>query len=155
VLEEENGGNEMEMCRKVLDRVLEIGVKRLRVDDEDEDGVIENSESFVEESELMSLRKLVLNHADVFDALNGNIEKQIGRWECEDSGLAVKSGDDDLEEDVTVKVLFGIQKMTQVVHLDVIRESIEGGDVEGAISHLRFLHFDYGLDQSKYRYASF
>jgi zinc finger FYVE domain-containing protein 26 len=153
VLEEENGGNEMEMCRKVLDRVLEIGVKRLRVDDED--GVIENSESFVEESELMSLRKLVLNHADVFDALSGNIEKQIGRWECEDSGLAVKSGDDDLEEDVTVKVLFGIQKMTQVVHLDVIRESIEGGDVEGAISHLRFLHFDYGLDQSKYRYASF
>ncbi|WJX41875.1 hypothetical protein P8452_29169 [Trifolium repens] len=151
VLEEENGGNEMEMCRKVLDRVLEIGVKRLRVDDEDEDGVIENSESFVEESELMSLRKLVLNHADVFDALNGNIEKQIGRRECEDSGLAVKSGDDDLEEDVTVKVLFGIQKMTQVVHLDVIRESIEGGDVEGAISHLRFLHFDYGLDQSKYR----
>ncbi|CAJ2643410.1 unnamed protein product [Trifolium pratense] len=146
VLEEE-----MEMCRKVLDRVLEIGVKRLRVDDEDEDGEIESSESFVEESELMSLRKLVLDRADVFDALSGNIEKQIGRWERQDSGLAVKSGDDALEEDVTVKVLFGIQKMTQSVHLDAIRGSVEGGDVEGAISHLRFLHFDYGLDQSEYR----
>ncbi|GAU47836.1 hypothetical protein TSUD_306470 [Trifolium subterraneum] len=144
--EEENGGhNEMEMCRKVLDRVLEIGVKRLRIDD-DEDAEVESSESFVEESELMSLRKLVLDRADVFDALCGNIEKQIGRWERDNSGL---------EEDVTVKVLFGIHKMTQVVHLDAIRGSIEGGDVEGAISHLRFLHFDYGLDQSEYRYASF
>ncbi|CAL5205097.1 unnamed protein product [Lathyrus oleraceus] len=146
-----DGGDELELCRKVLDRVLEIGVKRLRVD---EDGEVESSESLVEESELMSLRKLVLDSADVFEALSGNIERQIRRWECEDNGLAVSvkgGGDDDSEEDAIVKVLFGIQKMTQVVHLDAIRESLEGGDVEGAISHVRFFHFDYGLDQSEYR----
>lgn len=150
-----DGGDELELCRKVLDRVLEIGVKRLRVD---EDGEVESSESLVEESELLSLRKLVLDSADVFEALSGNIERQIRRWECEDNGLAVSvkgGGDDDSEEDAIVKVLFGIQKMTQVVHLDAIRESLEGGDVEGAISHVRFFHFDYGLDQSEYRYAPF
>ncbi|KAL5074247.1 hypothetical protein RYX36_013231 [Vicia faba] len=152
----EEGGEleELDLCRKVLDRVLEIGVKRLRVD---EDGEIESSvssESSIQESELMSLRKLVLDSADVFEALSGNIEKQVRRWECGDNGLAVSvkgGGDGDSEEDAIVKVLFGIQKMTQVVHLNAIRESLEGGDVEGAISHLRFLHFDYGLDQSEYR----
>lgn len=161
VSEESDELEELELCRKVLDRVLEIGVKRLRVDEDGEIESSESSESLVEESELMSLKRLVLDSADVFEALSGNIEKQIRRWESEDNGLAVSvegggdGGDDDSEEDAIVKVLFGLQKMTQVVHLNAIRESLEGGDVEGAIPHLRFLHFDYGLDESEYRYAPF
>ena len=155
---EENDDDEVKLCTRVLDRVLELGFKRLRVDEDDEvENEIEISVSLIEEIELMSLRKLVLHCADVFEALSENIEKQIKRRDLEDNGLEVdvKGGDDDLEEDVDVKVLFGIQKMAQVVHLNAIRESLDFGDVEGAISHIRFLHFDYGLDQSEYRYAPF
>lgn len=151
---EENDDDEVKLCTRVLDRVLELGFKRLRVDENGEiENEIEISVSLIEEIELMSLRKLVLYCADVFEALSENIEKQIRQCDLEDNGLEVnvKGGDDDLKEDVDVKVLFGIQKMAQVVHLNAIRESLEGGDVEGAISHIRFLHFDYGLDQSEYR----
>lgn len=152
---EENDDDEVKLCTRVLDRVLELGFKRLRVDENGEiENEIEISVSLIEEIELMSLRKLVLYCADVFEALSENIEKQIRQCDLEDNGLEVnvKGGDDDLKEDVDVKVLFGIQKMAQVVHLNAIRESLEGGDVEGAISHIRFLHFDYGLDQSEYRF---
>lgn len=155
---EENDDDEVKLCTRVLDRVLELGFKRLRVDENGEiENEIEISVSLIEEIELMSLRKLVLHCADVFEALSENIEKQIRRCDLEDNGLEVnvKDGDDDLKEDVDVKVLFGIQKMAQVVHLNAIRESLEGGDVEGAISHIRFVHFDYGLDQSEYRYVPF
>lgn len=155
---EENDDDEVKLCTRVLDRVLELGFKRLRVDENGEiENEIEISVSLIEEIELMSLRKLVLYCADVFEALSENIEKQIRQCDLEDNGLEVnvKGGDDDLKEDVDVKVLFGIQKMAQVVHLNAIRESLEGGDVEGAISHIRFLHFDYGLDQSEYRYVPF
>lgn len=159
----EDGGDELKLCTSVLDRVLELGFRRLRVDDDDDEdggGEIERSESenSVEEIELMSLRKLVLDRGDVFVALSENIQRQIKvrQWECEDSGLAVSvSGNDELEVDVIVKVFVGIQKMAQVVHLDAIRESLKVGDVDGAVSHLRFLHFDYGLDQSECRYAPF
>jgi zinc finger FYVE domain-containing protein 26 len=155
---EENDDDEVKLCTRVLDRVLELGFKRLRVDENGEiENEIEISVSLIEEIELMSLRKLVLYCADVFEALSENIEKQIRQCDLEDNGLEVnvKGGDDDLKEDVDVKVLFGIQKMAQVVHLNAIRESLEGGDVEGAISHIRFLHFGYGLDQSEYRYVPF
>lgn len=155
---EENDDDEVKLCTRVLDRVLELGFKRLRVDENGEiENEIEISVILIEEIELMSLRKLVLHCADVFEALSENIEKQIRRCDLEDNGLEVnvKDGDDDLKEDVDVKVLFGIQKMAQVVHLNAIRESLEGGDVEGAISHIRFVHFDYGLDQSEYRYVPF
>jgi len=155
---EENDDDEVKLCTRVLDRVLELGFKRLRVDEDDEvENEIEISVSLIEEIELTSLRKLVLHCADVFEALSENIEKQIRRCDLEDNGLEVdvKGGDDDLKEDVDVKVLFGIQKMAQVVHLNAIRESLEGGDVEGAISHIHFLHFDYGLYQSEYRYVPF
>lgn len=152
--EYEDGGGEWELCRRVLDGVLELGVKRLRVDDDDgEDGggEIERSESSVtagvDEGELVGLRKLVLERADVFDALSGNIQRQITQWECEDPGLEAEEDDDD------VRVLCGLQRMAQVAHLDAIRECLKVGDAQAAVSHIRFLHFDYGLDQSECRYA--
>lgn len=149
-------GGEWEMCRRVLDRGLELGVKRLSVDEDG--GGSERSETSVapvEEDELMSLRKLVLNHADIFDALCGNIHRQIRHWECEDPGLAVSvRGGEGSEVEEDVRVLSGIQRTVQVVHLDAMRESIKAGEAEGAVSHIRFLHFDHGLEQSEYRYAS-
>lgn len=156
VVSEDEG--QLEMCKRVLDGVLELGVKRLRAD-----GEVERSESSVtasvapvEEGELTSLRKLALDHADVFDALSVNIHRQIRQWECEDPGLAIAvKGDEELVAEEDVRVLFGIQKMAQVAHLDAIRDCLKDGDAEGAVSHLRFLHFGYGLEQSEYRYAPF
>ncbi|XP_061346174.1 uncharacterized protein LOC133291864 [Gastrolobium bilobum] len=153
--EEEQPGS-LGKCKRVLDGVLELGVKRLRVD-EDVDGEIERSENWttasvasVEEGELMSLRKLILDHADIFDALCVNIHLQIRHWEGDDPGLAIAvKGGEELEEDI--KVLCGTQRTVQVAHLDAMRESLKVDDAEGAVSHIRFLHFDYGLDQSEYR----
>ncbi|CAL0305695.1 unnamed protein product [Lupinus luteus] len=154
VVDDEGGGGDGEV-RKVLDAVLELGVKRLRVD-----GEIESVVS-VEEGELVCLKRLVLDHASVFDALCVNIHRQIRRWECEDSGLAVtvsnegergeSSGAELSEEEDDVRVLGGIQRIGQIVHLDAMKESVNVGDAEGAVSHIRFLHFDYGVDQSEYR----
>ncbi|XP_027357114.1 uncharacterized protein LOC113866403 isoform X2 [Abrus precatorius] len=155
VSEEDKDDGEWGRCRRVLDGVLELGVKRLRVD---VDGEIDRSETWVsagvasvEEGELMSLRKLILDHAGIFDALCVNIHRQIRHWECKDSGLAIAvKGNEELEEDA--RLLCGIQRIAQVVHLDAMRESMEVGDAEGAASHVRFLHFDYGLEeQSEYR----
>ncbi|CAJ1973780.1 unnamed protein product [Sphenostylis stenocarpa] len=136
------GDRELGNCRRVLDRVLELGVKWLRVDGDGSESV-----TVVEEGELVSLRKLILDHARVFDALCGNIHRQIRHWDCEDSG----EGSEELEEE-DVRVLRGIQRTVQVVHLDAMRESLKSGDAEGAVSHIRFLHFDYGVEeQSEYR----
>lgn len=135
-------GGECGKCRSVLVRVLELGAKRLRVE---EDGEIEGNEIVVEEGELVSLRRLILDHASVFHALCGNIQRQIRHGEGEGEG------NEELEEE-DVRVLRGIQRIVQVVHLDAMRESLESRDVEGAVSHIRFLHFDYGIeDQSEYR----
>ncbi|KAL1300935.1 hypothetical protein HN51_045559 [Arachis hypogaea] len=161
-------------CRRVLDGVLELGVKRLRVDGDDDDvgvGDFERSESsanasvatVVEEGELMSLRKMVLDHAGVFDALCGNVYKQIKRWESEDRGLevtvkrdegggvVVEEEEEGAEEEGDVRVLGWILRTIQVIHLGAMRESLEKGDTQGAVSHIRFLHFDYGVEQSEYR----
>ncbi|BAT78232.1 hypothetical protein LR48_Vigan04g211500 [Vigna angularis] len=140
------GDGELGNCRGVLDKLLELGAKWLRVDG---DGEIDGSVSVtvIEEGELASVRKLILDHERVFDSLCGNIHRQIRHWECEDSG----EGSGGLEEE-DARVLRGIQRTVQVVHLDAMRDSLESGDVEGAVSHIRYLHFDYGVEeQSEYR----
>ncbi|MED6212503.1 hypothetical protein PIB30_083940, partial [Stylosanthes scabra] len=173
---EPSDDEEFRSCRRVLDAVLELGVKRLRVDgdgdgDDDVAGDVERIESsgnasvatVVEEGELMSLMKMVLDHAGVFDALCGNVYKQIKRWESEDRGLevtvkrsegggvVVEEEEEGAEEEGDVKVLGLILRTVQVIHLDAMKECLEKGDTEGAVSHIRFLHFDYGVEQSEYR----
>ncbi|MED6195197.1 hypothetical protein PIB30_035809, partial [Stylosanthes scabra] len=175
LLPEPSDDEEFTSCRRVLDAVLELGVKRLRVDGDNDDGDsagnVERSGSsanasvatVVEEGELMSLRKMVLDHAGVFDALCGNVYKQIKRWENEDRGLevtvkrsegggvVVEEEEEGAEEEGDVKVLGWILRTVQVIHLDAMKECLQKGDTEGAVSHIRFLHFDYGVEQSGYR----
>ncbi|KAK7283046.1 hypothetical protein RIF29_12273 [Crotalaria pallida] len=164
--EDNDDVDELERCRRVLDKVLELGVKRLKVNDADVDGEIETSESVsiaaapVEEGELICLKRLILEHSGILDALCANIHKQIRRWESEDSGLEVtvrnggeSSGvelSEEEEEEEDIRVLGSIQRSVQIVHLDAMKESVDGGDAEGAVSHIRFLHFDYGVEQSEY-----
>ncbi|KAF1001437.1 hypothetical protein AG4045_000337 [Apium graveolens] len=106
----------------VLERVLEVGLSRLRptsVDegDEDDDGrVVE-----FEEEEFGCLKKVVLGNAEMFEALCENVEKQ------DDS------------------------KGVQEAHLDAMSEFLKNGDEDGVIGHVRFLHLDYGVEESRYR----
>ncbi|KAK9273852.1 hypothetical protein L1049_018664 [Liquidambar formosana] len=156
----ENGGFD---SVQVLDRVAELGLKRLKADVDVGGGGDDVSESSVkgvvllEEEDLVCLRKAILEHADVFDALCWNIQKQVKDRESDDSGLAItvqgeegERVDSSLEEE-DLKVLSLVQRSVQRAHLDAMKECMEAGDVDGAVSHIRFLHLNYGLPEAEYR----
>lgn len=131
---------------RVLERVLEVGLSRLRpgvVDegDDDDGGVVE-----FEEEEFGCLKKIVLENAELFEALSENVEKQVRLVESEDMGLGRKV-------DADIKVFRMIQRVVQGAHLDAMSECLKDGDEDGVISHVRFLHLDYGVEESKYRYV--
>ncbi|KAI4316248.1 hypothetical protein L6164_024246 [Bauhinia variegata] len=156
-----DGNGELSSCMRVLNKVLELGEKRLKAD---VDGEIDRSEtsvtagvSPVEEGELICLRRVILENADIFDALCENIHRQIRQWEHYDPGLAItvrRSEDDEevksSEEDDDSRVLSWIQRTVQVAHLDAMKDSTRDGDLRGAVSHIRFLHLDYGVEKSEY-----
>ncbi|XP_028804667.1 uncharacterized protein LOC114759626 [Neltuma alba] len=145
---------------RILDRILELGMKRLRPEEDVEMDRAASSVSAsvapVEEGELICLRRVILNHADIFYALCGNIHKQIRLWECYDPGLATTVGESgdaqvELSEEEGVRILGLILKTVQVVHLDAMKQVMKAGDPEEAVSHIRFLHFDQGVEVSEYR----
>lgn len=129
---------------RVLERVLEVGVSRLRpsVVDEGDEGVgVE-----FEEEEFGCLKKAVLENAEMFEALCDNVEKQVGLVESDELGLGRKVDGD-------FKVFRMIQRVVQVAHLDAMNECLNEGDEDGMIGHVRFLHLDHGVEESRYRYA--
>ncbi|XP_028950379.2 uncharacterized protein [Malus domestica] len=158
-----DGSGELDSCVKVLDRVLELGVKRLKpgsvaVESADADvGSGNEAPSVVpiEEGELMCLRSVVWEYRDVFEALCWNIQSQVRGWEGDDSsGLALTVRRDEnaggtSEEDL--KVLGLIQRSVQLAHLDAMKEGMKNGDVDGVVSRIRFLQLDYGVEENKYR----
>jgi zinc finger FYVE domain-containing protein 26 len=161
-LRDSNG--EFDDCVRILDRILELGVKRLKpdvdVDDGDGNGNgISSGAASIEEGELVCLRKVALDYADVFDALCWNIQRQVRGWEGYDLGLSINENArrEDLseEEGEDLRVLGLIQRSVQLAHLDAIKECLKEGDVEGAIPRIRFLHIDYGGEETEYRYVCF
>ncbi|XP_030947314.1 uncharacterized protein LOC115971497 isoform X2 [Quercus lobata] len=148
-LRDVNGG--FDECVRVLDRVLELGVKRLKPDaDVDVDGNGNDIDmSSVEESELVCLKRVILDYADVFDALCWNIQRQVRGWEGFDSGLAETARSE--EEGEALRVLGLIQRSVQLAHLDAIKECLKEGNVDGAVPRIRFLHTDYGVEEDEYR----
>ncbi|XP_022729138.1 uncharacterized protein LOC111284627 isoform X2 [Durio zibethinus] len=156
------GNGELGDCVRVLDRLLELGMRRLRPDVvvEGGDGGEENkavSENvLIEEAEMVCLRKVVMDCADVFDVLCGNIQRQLKGLEGVDLGMAItvrraeKVRVDSFDEEHK-RVLSLIQKSVQLAHLDAIKECVKDGDIEGAVSRIRFLHLDYGLEEVEYR----
>ncbi|XP_057959328.1 uncharacterized protein LOC131151883 [Malania oleifera] len=154
-------------CFGVLDRIADIGFKRLRDDvfavcsaggggqDEEREGAESFGAGEFEERELMWFRKAVLEHgaADVFEALCWNIQKQIRLCESCDSRLAItiKSDENWSSKDDDLEVFRMILRNVQMAHLDAMKECMEKGDVEGAVAHIRFLHLDYGLSEAEYR----
>ncbi|XP_072966910.1 uncharacterized protein [Typha angustifolia] len=130
---------------KVLNRILDLGLRRLKGDDV----------PLVSEEELKHLRRIFLDHAEVFDALCENVQKQVRLSDSFGSDVAASVGNE-VEEGLRsshqgVKVLGRIQRSFQLAHLDAIKKCLEDDDFEGAFSHLRHLHLDYGVEQTEYK----
>uniref|UniRef100_A0A2P2L9N6 Uncharacterized protein LOC105638290 n=1 Tax=Rhizophora mucronata TaxID=61149 RepID=A0A2P2L9N6_RHIMU len=143
---------------RVLNKVLEIGVDRLKADVAFIEG--RNVDLSVEEDELMCLHGVIMDYADVFDSLCWNISEQMKGRQVENSGLAITIRMDETvgggaqfreeKEEMEMKVFSLIQKTVQLAHLDAMKECLKEGDEEGAISHIRYLHLDYGVDEAEY-----
>lgn len=149
---EEGGVNNEEL--RVLERVSEVGVSRLRPDlidlEEMEDGVGRG----LDEGELMKLRGVILDNSDIFDVLCVNIGEQLGRIENDYSGgLAIALRKEVRhQEEKEEEILRLVQKCVQVSHLDAMKECLENGDEDGVIPHVRFLHLNCGVEEAEYRY---
>ena len=123
------------------------------VSDESESCSTSSSQD-VEEGELNCLRGLVWENADVFDALCWNVQRQVRGWEGDDaSGMAITVRRDDMPREEDVKVLRLIQRSVQLAHLDAMKECMKDGEVDGVIKRIRFLHLDYGVEETEYRYV--
>ncbi|KAI3977360.1 hypothetical protein MKX01_000273 [Papaver californicum] len=160
VLKEESGNGLVDFVN-VLDRLSDLGLSRLRRDVVVGVKGVEGKK-VVEEEELKCLKKLFLDQSEIFDALCLNIQKQIQWSDRYESGLAIttvgneeekveNSSAEELMEEV--KGLKLIQKNVQLAHLDAMNECTKDDDIEGAISHIRFLHQNYGIEEHQYRAA--
>ncbi|XP_076932004.1 uncharacterized protein LOC143597374 [Bidens hawaiensis] len=159
----ELGVNAAEECLRVLDKILEVGFERLRpdlIESETRESEGEGSSGGgvdIEEGELMCLRGVILGNDVIFEALCENIEKQVGWVQGDDDGGGDDSGlvgspavrEEGRDEDFKVFKL--IQRCVQMVHLEAVKECLKEGDVNGALSHIQFLRFDYGVDEADYR----
>ncbi|CAN1162066.1 Zinc finger FYVE domain-containing protein 26 [Linum perenne] len=160
-----DSSSDLEDCVGVLDKVLELGVERLKPDieaGEDVEGWQRRVASIgilIDETELMCLRGTIIENSDVFDALCFNIQQQLKILEVDNPGLAVtvrrddKAGLDMMEkaEDEDRNVLGLIQKVVQLVHLDAVKNWIKENNEELAASHIRYLHLEYGVEEAEYR----
>lgn len=151
-------------CVQVLDKVLELGVKRLKVEgaiaevDGNQSEARPATVGLVDEEELTCLSRVIGDHADAFDALCSNIQRQVGSSEYYGPSLAItvrsnNDGTSALNEEEDVKCLASIQRCVQKTHLNQLKECLKNGDVNGAVSHIRFLHVEPGVDEAEYRYV--
>lgn len=156
-------------CGRVLGVLLELGVRRLKADVMESEGVdnggaegsVSAGTSSIDEEELMCLRAIVSEYSEIFDALCLNIQRQLQGWAVDESGLALmvhrneKARAGLLLEEEDVKIMGLIQKSIQLAHLNAMKECVSDGNEEGAIDHVRFLHLDHGVDEPEFRYVLF
>lgn len=142
----------------LLDRISDFGFRRLREDIVDDAALPDAVFSFTD-AELKCLRKVFLDQQEIFDALCSNIQRQLNWSDPFDSSLAIsvktdakESSAPSLSSEEDLKAFSWIQQNVQIAHLDALKECMKEGDEAGAISHLPFLHRDYGVDESEYRY---
>lgn len=158
------GNGELGDCVRVLDMLLELGMRGLKPDVVMEGGDGDSAEEhkavlekvLIEEEEMICLRKVIMDYAEIFDALCGNIQRQLKGMEGVDLGMAImvrreeKVRVDSLDEEHK-GVLGLIQKSVQLAHMYAIKECVNDGDIEGAVSCIRFLHLDFGVEEVEYR----
>lgn len=159
---------EVRDCVQVLVKVLELGVKRLKIEGAGAGAEVDDRQSddtrpppragLVDEEELTCLSRVIGDHAVAFDALCSNIQRQVGSNNCSSSSLAIteRSNDDEtkvLNEEEDVKCFASIQRCVQKTHLSHLKECLRKADVDGAVSRIRFLHVEHGVDEDEYRYV--
>lgn len=138
---------------RVLGRLSEVGANRLKPDLIDSEEMQDWDKRGLSEGDLMTLRGVILESSDIFDVLCLNIGEQVGIMENEDSGGLAIALRKELrrQEDKEEEVLRSVQKCVQVTHLDAMRQCLENGDENGAVSHVRFLHLNCGVEEEEYR----
>ncbi|KAG9459296.1 hypothetical protein H6P81_003804 [Aristolochia fimbriata] len=142
----------------IVNRFLDFGLKRLKADivDDDDSAPRDLVSSFTED-ELLCLEKLVVDHAEIFDALSWNMQKQVKWSDPLDSRLAItvsradQKTEGSFEDDM--EALVWMQRSIQKAHINALRKCLEMDDEQGAVSHLMFLHMDQGSEESMYRIA--
>lgn len=88
----------------------------------------------VSEEDLRGLSTVVLDNAELFDALCVGVSRQIGL----DGGFGAN-------------VLLWLRRSVQLAHLDAVKALVMAGDVESAIGHLRFLCLENGVEEDEYK----
>ncbi|XP_030548723.1 uncharacterized protein LOC115753985 isoform X2 [Rhodamnia argentea] len=158
-------GRRLNNCGRVLGVLLELGVRRLKADVMESEGVdnggtegsLSAGMSSIDEEELMCLRAIVPEYTEIFDALCSNIQRQLQGWAVDESGLALMVHRNEktraalLLEEEDVKIMSLIQKSIQLAHLNAMKECVNDGNEESAIDHVRFLHLDHGVDELEFR----
>ncbi|XP_073114938.1 uncharacterized protein [Elaeis guineensis] len=139
---------------QILNKILGFGVWRLKGDAERDVEVLHEGSS-VSEDELRGLWRIFLDNAEVLDALCVNIQRQARPSQPCESELAISirteamgSLSSTVEE---LEVLGRIQQSVQMAHLDALTEAADRDDWDGAFSHLRFLHQDFGVEEIEYK----
>ncbi|KAG7572251.1 hypothetical protein ISN44_As09g006230 [Arabidopsis suecica] len=155
--EDENGG--LGNCLRVLQGVLELGVERLKFDVDTSSSEGSNK---IEEDAVVSLRSIVLDYSDVFDALCCNIQRQLARCESFDACLVEEVQGDEQGKGINEATCIGspeldninvfalIQRNVQLAQLDAMKTKLDEGDVRGAADRIRYLHLDYGVEKENY-----
>ncbi|XP_059645057.1 uncharacterized protein LOC132286709 isoform X2 [Cornus florida] len=141
---------------RVLDKISELGLSRLKpdlvvVDEGEIGGSSSGGVVSLEESELICLKRVILENSDLFDALCENIQKQILWVENDDSGLAITLRTEGKRSEEDVNGLKLIARSVQIAHLDAMKECLKESDEGVVVSHIRFLHLNYGVEEIEYR----
>lgn len=157
------GEAESGKCVSVLRSISGLAIDRLRPDVVRGGGQLDENKSvsaagLIEERGLRCLKRVILDYADVFQALCENIQKQLRASEAFDSGMSmvVKAGkmvEVGVFEEGERNIFTLILRTVQVTHLDAMKEFLKIRDIEGAILHGRFLHLDYGVEEADYRFV--
>ncbi|XP_010472597.1 PREDICTED: uncharacterized protein LOC104752215 [Camelina sativa] len=155
-----NGG--LGDCLRVLQGVLELGVERLKFDVDTTSSTSEGSNK-IEEDAVVSLRSIVLDYSDVFDALCCNIQRQLMGCQSYDTCLVEEvQGDEqgrEINEATTcigspeldnINVFALIQRNVQLAQLDAMKTKLDEGEERGAADRIRYLHLDYGVEKENY-----
>ncbi|AEC07743.1 zinc finger FYVE domain protein [Arabidopsis thaliana] len=155
--EDENSG--LGNCLRVLQGVLELGVERLKfvVDTSSSEG-----SNKIEEDAVVSLRSIVLDYSDVFDALCCNIQRQLAGCESYGTCLVEEVQGEEQRKEMNEATCIGspeldninvfalIQRNVQLAQLDAMKTKLDEGDERGAADRIRYLHLDYGVEKENY-----
>lgn len=157
---DENGG--LRNCVRVLQGFLELGVERLKFD---VDTSRRGGSYKIEEETVVSLRSIVLDYSDVFEALCCNIKRQLMGSKSYDTSLVEEGQREEQETEKNEMTCIGspdqvnnnvfalIQRNVQLAQLDAMKRKMDEGDERGAADRIRYLHLDYGVEKENYQYV--